>query len=501
MKNKRSLFLYMLVNPIFIIVYGIAWRELFLLCQYGYLQRNVPVLFCCALFFLIWLIWFIVRCIRKKEINISEKYKRFYKIWICIALIIIMSITSIFGYRVYQSGTKLNGYLAWKLKDLKDKRKITYKNENKIYKDGLKGILDNISEEIDLPKELYVASLDMTFKKDGTITSFNGFIYGNNEKEKEKTYIFYYDSGTANKIIVDIDPYGNTEPKKDYKAKKLNELLNIIPLKNDVKEWNGKEEYGIIYNGERSWGYNTSGIVYINSKGKTREATKALSEIKGKTISVYVPDEEDTITPRRYNLVDNIRCIEAEDYVGTTVESEEDTEDTLKVGESEVKEDGTIVYKFNKNIEYRLEVTDASLGSRSYALYKKDSEKENLWTEINSCPFGITMGQAASITFINEDLGFLVLSYSGGSSGRLFRTEDGGKSYEEIEVKSASGEFMGSEFEPFDFPERIYEKDGFLYMKVGQGNDGDYNGNSMGLYKSKDKGKTWEFEKEVTGEY
>ena len=394
MKNKRSLFLYMLVNPIFIIVYGIAWRELFLLCQYGYLQRNVPVLFCCALFFLIWLIWFIVRCIRKKEIEIKEKYRRFYKPWICIALIIIMSITSIFGYRVYQSGRKGQGYLASKLSDLKNNKKITYKNENKIYKDGLKGIIDNISKKVDLPEDMYIGSLDIIFKKDGTITYFSGSLYDK-----------------------------------------------------------------------------------------------------------YVPNKEDTITPRRYNLVENIRCIEAEDYVGTTVESEEDTEDTLQVGETEIEEDGTIVYKFNENIEYRLEVTDASLGSRSYALYKKDSEKENLWTKINSCPFGITMGQAASITFINEDLGFLVLSYSGGSSGRLFRTEDGGKSYEEIEVKSATGEFMGSDFEPFDFPERIYEKDGFLYMKVGQGNDGDYNGNSMGLYKSKDKGKTWEFEKEVSGEY
>ena len=200
-------------------------------------------------------------------------------------------------------------------------------------------------------------------------------------------------------------------------------------------------------------------------------------------------------------MVNNIKCIEAEDYIGTSVESEEDTENTLKIGESEVEEDGSILYKFNENIEYRLEVTDASLGSRSYALYKKDSGKENLWTEINSCPFKMAMGQAASITFINEDLGFLVLSYSGGISGKLFRTEDGGKSYEEIEVKSETREFMGSQYTPFDFPERIYEKDGYLYMKVGQGSDGDYNGNSMGLYKSKDKGKTWEFEKEVSGEY
>ena len=67
-------------------------------------------------------------------------------------------------------------------------------------------------------------------KKSGDEMQFDLCPYchgGNNEKDKEKTYIFYYDSGTANKIIVDIDPYGNTEPKKDYKAKKLNELESI----------------------------------------------------------------------------------------------------------------------------------------------------------------------------------------------------------------------------------------------------------------------------------
>ena len=118
MKNKSKLFLSMLVNPLFIIVYGIAWRELFLLCQYGYLQRNIPILFCCGLFFLIWLIWFIIRCIRKKKFDINEKYRRFYNVWICVALVIIVSITAIFGYRVYESGKKGQGYLGSKLDEL-----------------------------------------------------------------------------------------------------------------------------------------------------------------------------------------------------------------------------------------------------------------------------------------------------------------------------------------------------------------------------------------------
>ncbi|EEM38701.1 hypothetical protein bthur0004_53640 [Bacillus thuringiensis serovar sotto str. T04001] len=34
-------------------------------------------------------------------------------------------------------------------------------------------------------------------------------------------------------------------------------------------------------------------------------------------------------------------------------------------------------------------------------------------------------------------------------------------------------------------------------MLVGQGADGDYNGNSSILYQSKDQGETWEYVKEV----
>ena len=45
-----------------------------------------------------------------------------------------------------------------------------------------------------------------------------------------------------------------------------------------------------------------------------------------------------------------------------------------------------------------------------------------------------------------------------------------------------------------------YEQDGTINMLVGQGADGDYNGNSKVLYQSKDQGITWEFIKEVKKE-
>lgn len=55
----------------------------------------------------------------------------------------------------------------------------------------------------------------------------------------------------------------------------------------------------------------------------------------------------------------------------------------------------------------------------------------------------------------------------------------------------------GQAINPFDFPNMPYEKDGVFNMLVGQGADGDYNGNSSILYQSKDQGETWEYVKEV----
>ena len=49
-------------------------------------------------------------------------------------------------------------------------------------------------------------------------------------------------------------------------------------------------------------------------------------------------------------------------------------------------------------------------------------------------------------------------------------------------------------------PEKVYEKDGKLYMEVGQGADGDYYGDEgycNGLYESSDDGKTWKYVGEV----
>ena len=107
-------------------------------------------------------------------------------------------------------------------------------------------------------------------------------------------------------------------------------------------------------------------------------------------------------------------------------------------------------------------------------------------------------GGASGITFINEKLGFLVLSHSGGSHADLYRTEDRGSSYKKVDFPAVKIPLKdGKTYNPFDFPGMPYDENGTLNTMVGQGSDGDYNKNCEALYRSKDQGITWEYVKET----
>ena len=140
---------------------------------------------------------------------------------------------------------------------------------------------------------------------------------------------------------------------------------------------------------------------------------------------------------------------------------------------------------------------DAALGSRFFNLEGTEDGGKS-WSEINSDPFLGNMGGDAGIKFIDDNLGFIILSKSGGSYGELYRTEDGGLSFEKVELPAPQLEDTSLDYIPFDFPEPPSLEGDKLILLVGQGQDGDYNGNSKGKYESLDKGKTWTYIGEVT---
>ena len=148
--------------------------------------------------------------------------------------------------------------------------------------------------------------------------------------------------------------------------------------------------------------------------------------------------------------------------------------------------------------EYGLVMADRACGSSYYVLISS----ENGGKVINLSPHNGSGGQALWLTFLeNEQIGFTGLAYSGGSRGKLYRTEDGGKSFTSVEYPSAKIKLPdGTYYNPFIMPESVYEENGKLYMEAGQGPDGDYYGEEgfcAGLYESTDLGKTWVYIKEI----
>ena len=50
-------------------------------------------------------------------------------------------------------------------------------------------LIKDVNKKLKLPDELYITdSFEMSFDKDGTITRVSAYLYGQNEKGKDKTY-------------------------------------------------------------------------------------------------------------------------------------------------------------------------------------------------------------------------------------------------------------------------------------------------------------------------
>ena len=146
-------------------------------------------------------------------------------------------------------------------------------------------------------------------------------------------------------------------------------------------------------------------------------------------------------------------------------------------------------------VEYRMVPVDRAAGSSYYVLLAVSQDTgECLF--LNTDPYCGSGGGALWISFLEDgQTGFSCLTYSGGSTGSLWRTADGGHTFRAVEYPSPMAALPdGKLYNPFVMPESVREEDGCLYLTVGQGPDGDFygeNGERKGLYVSEDGGCTW----------
>lgn len=153
----------------------------------------------------------------------------------------------------------------------------------------------------------------------------------------------------------------------------------------------------------------------------------------------------------------------------------------------------------NENIGYIVTSDGAAMGHLSTTIMKTTDGGKN-FNKIGEGANG-DITRNGSFEFLTENIGFIIEPAPSGDSGTLYRTDDGYKTFNKVTLPEGklSNELPGISFTWFDIydtPESIVYKDNIISLIVGQGSDGDYNGNTKSLYSSQDMGATWIFVKE-----
>ena len=195
MKEKlKTIAMEFITSPINLILYWILCYELTDLCMYGRHNNNIYIFLISLVSFIFMIIFYIIRINKKKERKLKLLSSR---IWKCISLIIILTMTLSYGVKIYKSATNYGGKLAWVIKRVQNEKSLAF-DKNNIYKYGVKGIFEDINKKYKLPEKLYLSNdLSVKFEKDGTITYFETFVYGKDKNKKEKTYLIYYDKNKS----------------------------------------------------------------------------------------------------------------------------------------------------------------------------------------------------------------------------------------------------------------------------------------------------------------
>lgn len=139
----------------------------------------------------------------------------------------------------------------------------------------------------------------------------------------------------------------------------------------------------------------------------------------------------------------------------------------------------------NKDVGFILQFEDYALGGVTFGHIDKTTDGGKTWTTINNgigSPTEGTFRSGSQLLFVNENIAFVTMPYASGDDSDLYYSEDGGINFTKVTL---------SDEQIYDYYYLPTIEDGKLYLEVGQGNDGDYNGGDSKKYCSEDNGKTW----------
>lgn len=461
----------MTIGILFLAFYFVAWRYVYLLCQYGGVARRLPILVIAVAGMLVCMIIAFVRHIQREgeiqEIVSQEEEVRKKRVIISV-LIGALVITAFYGYRTVRTGVNYNGKLSWKLQDIQSKRSVTLEKDN-LYQDGVRGILDAMREKTELPEQLYVANrFELRFQDDGTITEIYAFLYGKDAKGNTRSYLISYDKETSDKLVFYLDGYANADYSQGKALKPFLEVMQRAPIESlteRISSYQPQErEWGLLYYGVRDWRRGANGITYVDKDGNTKQMVyeDAAGKVAGFTTSLYIPGMSDewnsdisgntSYSPIRLIPVEDFEDIPAVNrFAVELVEKDEkehndqmtglpiEEESQSRVGGYEDPETRDVGYFLTEKLGYRMTMIDAACGTYYYALEKTVDGR--VWKRINNDPFNGMGGTVAEVTFTDESNGIAVLTKNGGDDVYTFSTADGGMNWSQDEfIEGAIGD-------------------------------------------------------------
>lgn len=483
-----------MIDYILLVLYTLCFYTLWQLCQWGGVRSHLRRLLPLAVLLLITLIVKLV--LRHKGFRASHARAR---------VAAFAGITALFGGLIVYSAVPYHGQLSWKIDDLLHHKKVEFTHTN-LYTDGVEGILTDVETKITLPEKLCISnSFSAEFTADGTITSVDTMLYGENEKGEIETYLISYNAKHGTKLDVWTDGAAHTTFDTALLWSPLPDILSKADTEATVRSWDTGDDdatFEILYYGKRSF-QTDEGLRFIEGDADgdgvpgTADAIYRLQaggEVSGYEMSLYMPDHPE-ITPARY--------IMEPEYIPQSTLNAQHEDQIVETAQQESgwtvdQADGS-VYTFaqsDANAGYRLVVTDAALGSRFYGL-EKSTDAGKQWTSINADPFAGNSGVVEGIEFFTEDFGFIGLTGASGEYSSIFMTEDGGLSFAEIQLPMDQiteipepGKSYGLTLDDYHYLTMPTYDGTTLRMTVTSGS-----AESDGItFCSKDHGKTWTVE-------
>lgn len=492
-----------LLNPVFLVVYGVALRYLERLCRVGSLRSNGLWAAVLGGICLVWLVGWGLFCLMARRRGRSLGGGR--KLWrgvLILELAAALGLSGFYGYRIFQSAgdftTKLGGYVyQWRNTETWELQ------ADNLYEDGLDGLFAELDRHLDLPEELYlVRAVEINFQEDGTITEIYAFLYGQNDQGEGHTYLVDYRRSSSQKVTVWLDGYADLTYQPEQQLQPFLELVSRLDLRQETAGWQA-ETRQLLYDGSRYFSAGTGQVFVVAEDGSQTLETEGAY---GYEVSLWDPDSETSaggiaqgqevkrffagwdVAGAGTGALTGPAASEAEAAWEETETGDAEAGSGLPVGESFVESGEDIAFFLDYQVGYCLRVADAAAGSRFFQLEKTEDGGEN-WTLWNEDPFGGVLGGGVDLKFLDENLGFLTIWGASGSSAQLYRTEDGGTSFEEVELPAAEG---------YDFPELPALDGGRLTITVGRGAESDGPEDVIRLY-SEDQGRTWSLDSGAGG--